>query len=71
MNEDIEWCTIDEALIELDRYFNTKSALKYHLARRKKNGLSELDAVRVTPMGRLIVNTDRVRSWCLGEEQAA
>ena len=71
MNEDIEWCTIDEALIVLGRYFNTKSALKYHLAHRKNNGLSKLDAVRITPMGHLIVNTDRVRSWCLGEDQSA
>ena len=71
MDKDIEWCTTDEAQVVLRRYFRTKSALKYHLARRERNGLSKRDAVRVTPMGHLIVHTDRVRSWCLGEEQAA
>ncbi len=68
---DVDWCKVDEAQVILRDFFRTKSALKYHLARRDTNGLREIDAVRETPMGRLIVNPDRVRSWCLGETRAA
>jgi hypothetical protein len=48
-------------------YFRTEAAFRHHLRKRSTNGLVAADAVRVSPLGRLIVNPYRVAAWAIGE----
>ena len=56
MTELDEWLLVPEALPRLRRYFRTTSALKHHSSKRAENGLAACDAVRMSPLGRLLVN---------------
>ena len=66
-----EWVSISDAQLLLRRYFRTKSALKRHLARRNVNGLTAADAVRMSPLGRLLIHPARLERWVLGEARRA
>lgn len=61
-----QWLPITQALPLLDEFFQTESALRYHVARRERNGLGAADAVRETPLG-LRINPPRVKRWAMGE----
>lgn len=62
-----EWLTIPEAYLILRRHFRTQAALRHHLRKRATNGLVAMDAVRMSPLGMLLVNPERVARWALGE----
>ena len=62
-----QWLTIEEAYPQLREYFRTRSALRHHLWKRQENGLTAADAVRMSPLGRLLLNPERVRGWVIGE----
>jgi hypothetical protein len=51
----------------------TEAAFRYHLRKRNTNGLAAADAVRVSPLGRLLVSPDRFVAWAISErsEKAA
>jgi len=66
MTELDEWLLVPEALPRLRRYFRTPSALRHHLSKRAENGLAACDAVRMSPLGRLLVNPARVERWVTG-----
>jgi hypothetical protein len=48
-------------------YFRTEAAFRHHLRKRDSNGLTAADAVRLSPLGRLIVNPHRVVDWATSE----
>jgi hypothetical protein len=62
-----DWIPIRASYRDLRDLFRTEAALRYHLARRAVNGLEAADAVRMSPLGHLIVNPARVRAWALAE----
>ena len=66
MNDPDQWLLVPEALPRLRRYFRTMSALKHHLSKRATNGLTACDAVRMSPLGRLLVNPARVERRITG-----
>ena len=65
-----EWISIPEAYLHLRRHFRTEAALRHHLRKRATNGLTAADAVRESPLGRLLVNPERVARWVIGEGAA-
>lgn len=62
-----EWLLVVPAHSHLRRWFRTLAAFKHHLANREENGLAAADAVRMSPLGKLLVNPQRVRAWVLSE----
>jgi|HubBroStandDraft_4_1064222.scaffolds.fasta_scaffold02724_8 hypothetical protein len=62
-----EWLPVAVAHRHLRTWFRTQAALKHHLAKREVNGLTAVDAVRLSPIRRLIVNPRRVAAWVVGE----
>jgi hypothetical protein len=63
-----EWLSIPRAFPLLSEFFNTQATFRYHLNKRHTNGLSDADAVRLSPLGRLLVNPARVKAWAIGEK---
>lgn len=61
------WMTVAEAYPLLRQHFRAPKTLKHHLGRRERNGLTAADAVRLSPLGRLLVNPSRVVAWVLAE----
>jgi hypothetical protein len=61
------WLTVEQAYPLLRPHFRTLAALRHHLWKREANGLAAADAVRVSPLGRLLVNPARVNAWVIGE----
>jgi len=61
------WMTVAEAYPLLRSHFRSPKTLRYHLWRREHNGLLAADAVRLSPLGKLLVNPERVRGWVIGE----
>ena len=49
--------------------FRTIEALRYHLTRRRRNGLLESGAVVETPIG-MRINPERFQAWMLGKSSA-
>jgi hypothetical protein len=64
------WLTVPEAFPQLRRHFRTQAAFRHHLRKRETNGLTTADAVRMSPLGKLLVNPDRVAKWAIGEGTA-
>ena len=62
-----QWLTIDEAYPQFRDRFRTKAALRHHLWKRERNGLAAADAVRMSPLGRLLVNPARIRAWAISD----
>jgi hypothetical protein len=62
-----KWLTIHEAFPDLQRYFRTEAALRHHLRKRNSNGLVAADAVRMSPLGMLLINPERIARWVLAE----
>ena len=65
---DDTWLTVPEAFPALRRHFRTEAALRHHLRKRDSNGLTAADAVRLSPLGKLLVKPERVRAWVISEE---
>lgn len=65
------WLTVPEAFPQLRRHFKTQAALRHHLRKRDTNGLAAADAVRLSPLGKLLVNPERVARWVIGEASRA
>jgi len=63
-----EWMTVAQAQRHLRKWFKTVAALKSHLGKRAVNGLETRDAVRLSPLRRLIVNPRRTAAWAVGDE---
>jgi len=61
------WTSPSEALPLLKPHFTKLKTLQWHLWRRETNGLLAMDAVRMTPFKKLIVNPARIRAWAMGE----
>lgn len=61
------WLTVPEVFPQLRRHFKTEAALRHHLRKRATNGLAAADAVRMSPLGKLLVNPERVARWAIGE----
>ncbi len=66
-----DWLTIPEAYPLLRRHFRTQAALRHHLRKRASNGLLAADAVRMSPLGMLLINPERVARWARGENTQA
>ena len=64
---DETWLTVPEAYPALRRHFRTEAALRHHLRKRDSNGLTTADAVRLSPLGKLLVNPERIRAWVISE----
>jgi len=62
-----DWLPIQDAYPQLRRYFRKEATFRYHLGKRDANGLTAQDAVRLSPLGRLLVNPARVAAWVIGE----
>ena len=62
-----EWMSVPEAFPLLRQHFRTQAALRHHLRKRDTNGLAAADAVRMSPLGKLLVNPLRVSAWALAE----
>lgn len=62
-----EWMPVAAAHRHLRSWFRTEAALRTHLARREVNGLTAVDAVRLSPIRRLLVNPRRLAAWVVGE----
>jgi hypothetical protein len=69
MSADLDdtWLTVPEAFPALRRHFRTEAALRHHLRRRELNGLTSMDAVRLSPLGKLLVNSQRLHAWVISE----
>ena len=61
------WMTVEQAYPLLRLYFRSVKTLQHHLGRRERNGLAAADAVRLSPLRRLIVNPERVAQWVIGQ----
>ena len=66
-----EWLAISVAVLYLRQHFKTEAALRYHVRRRATNGLLAADAVRESPLGRILVNPARLNRWAMGEQAKA
>lgn len=62
-----QWIPASRAYPLLRTIFHSPSAYRFHLNRRRQNGMVEADAVRRSPVFRLIVNPRRLHAWALGE----
>jgi hypothetical protein len=62
-----QWVRVNDAYPLLQEIFPSLGALRWHLQHRDENGLVEQDAVRVSPVHRLILNPARVRRWAMAE----
>lgn len=62
-----DWMGIKEAFELFDGDMRSLSAFRYHLGRRAENGLEVRDAVRLSPLGNILVNPARFRAWLVGD----
>ncbi len=61
------WLPVRGAFPLLREFFRSEAGFRHHLRKRELNGLAAMDAVRLSPLGRLLVNPARVRAWAVGE----
>lgn len=64
---DDTWLTVPEVFPAFRRHFRTEAALRHHLRKRDLNGLTNMDAVRLSPLGKLLVNPQKLNAWVIGE----
>lgn len=62
-----DWMGIKEAFELFDGDIRSLSAFRYHLGKRAENGLEVRDAVRLSPLGNILVNPARFRAWLVGD----
>jgi hypothetical protein len=62
-----DWIPASKAYPLLREIFRSQSAFRFHLTRRASNGMLEADAVRRSPVHRLIVNPRRLHAWARSE----